>query len=150
MNQKKFFAPLLPAIIGLVLLFWGLKVMYTSFKYGTMPIAGWQTESNEHFGLIWFIAYFVVLLPAYTFAISRGVQCLQKKNDDEPQSKRGQWLGAVAVTVLLCTLTFCTRVAVTAQVSASSHRCKWPAIGNIGENSPGCKSSLAARLSVQP
>ena len=83
MNQKKFFAPLLPAIIGLVLLVWGLWVMYTAFKYGTLPVVGWETEDNEHFGLIWFIAFFVVLLPAYAFAISRGVQCLQKKHDDD-------------------------------------------------------------------
>ncbi len=121
MNQNRSFAPLLPAFVGLVLLVWGLWVMYTAFKYGTLPVVGWATEYNRLFGLTWFITFFIVLLPAYAYAISLGLHELQGHADDSARPQRGQWLVAVGVAVLLCALTFCARVAVSAWFPSPMH-----------------------------
>jgi hypothetical protein len=121
MNQKRTFAPLLPASVGLVLLVWGGWVMYTAFKYGTLPVAGWATDRKALFGLAWFMTFFVVLLPAYAYAISQGLQALRGNQTVAARPQRGQWLGAGSISLLLCALTFCSRVAVTAWFPSPMH-----------------------------
>jgi hypothetical protein len=121
MKQKRVFAPVLPATIGLILLVWGLWVMYTAFRFGTLPLVTWTTNHNTLFGLTWFIAFFVLLLPAYAYALSLGFEALQGKSDIVSRLQRGHWLSAISVSVLLCALTFCSRVAVTSWFPSPMH-----------------------------
>ncbi len=119
-KQKRDLAPLLPALVGTVMLFWGLKVMYTSFAYGSLPIAGWHTEQKNLFGLSWLIVFMIVLLPAYLYAIGTGWQSLKRLGRTSEPPKR-YWLAAVGISVLLGVLTFCARVAVTAWFPSPMH-----------------------------
>ncbi len=121
MKQSRVLAPLLPMIIGVILILWGLKVMYTAFSFGSMPIAGWHTEQKNYFGMTWFFVFFIVLLPAYLYAISYGLQEFLRNPDALPLRKRSRWATAFGVVTLLCLLTFCARVAVTAWFSSPMH-----------------------------
>ncbi len=119
-KQKRDYAPLLPAVIGMVLLLWGLKVMYTAFTYGTLPTAGWHTEEKSLFGLTWLIVYVIVLLPVYIYALEPGWQSLRlRKAINEPPKR--YWLAAIGISVLLVTLTLCARIAVTAWFPSPMH-----------------------------
>ncbi len=121
MKRSRVFASLLPVVTGIVLTLWGLKVMYTSFTSGSMPIAGWHTDHKNHFGLIWFVAFSIVLLPAYLYAISFGIQAVKTKEAGLTSPVQGRWATAFGVATLLCLLTFCTRVAVTAWFPSPMH-----------------------------
>ena len=115
MKRSRAIASLLPVVAGIILTLWGLKVMYTSFTSGSMPIAGWRTDDDHKnlFGLTWFIAFSIVLLPAYLYAISLGLQVFQKKKEAIVRREQSRWATAFGVATLLCLLTFCARVAVT-------------------------------------
>lgn len=123
MKRRRVFASLLPVFAGIILTLWGLKLMYTSFTSGSMPIAGWHTDQHHknHFGLTWFIAFSIVLLPAYLYAISLGLQVFQNKDGLAISRKQSRWATAFGVVTLLCLLTFCTRVAVTAWFPSPMH-----------------------------
>lgn len=123
MRRSRVLASLLPVVTGVILTLWGLKVMYTSFTYGSMPIAGWYTDQDHknHFGLIWFIAFSIVLLPAYLYAISLGLQVVKTIDDETTHRKQSRWATAFGVATLLCLLTFCARVAVTAWFPSPMH-----------------------------
>jgi hypothetical protein len=116
MKRSRIFASLLPVVVGIILTLWGLKVLYTSFTSGSMPIAGWHTDQDHknHFGLTWFMAFSIVLLPVYLYAISFGLQTFQKKREALVTLDQSRWATAFGVATLLCLLTFCARVAVTA------------------------------------
>ncbi|NOS71319.1 MAG: hypothetical protein HOP33_15470 [Verrucomicrobia bacterium] len=119
MKRQRVLSPIVPAVVGTILLLWGLKVMYTSFRFGTLPIAGWETDRKSWFGLTWFIAYFVVLLPAYLYSISIGIESFQ--NPEHGASPKVRRVSAFGISILLCLLTFCTRVAVTAWFPSPMH-----------------------------
>lgn len=123
MKRSRVFASLLPVLTGVILIVWGMQVMYTSFLYGSLPIAGWHTEleHKNNFGLAWLIAFSIVLLPAYLYAISFGLQMYQKRGDFPTPRKQSQWATALGVATLLCLLTFCARVAVTAWFPSPMH-----------------------------
>lgn len=123
MKRSRVFASLLPVVAGIILTLWGLKVMYTSFTSGSMPIAGWHTDDDHKnlFGLTWFIAFSIVLLPAYLYAISLGLQVFQKKKEAIVRREQSRWATAFGVATLLCLLTFCARVAVTAWFPSPMH-----------------------------
>lgn len=123
MKRSRVFASLLPVVAGIILTLWGLKVMYTSFTSGSMPIAGWHTDQDHknHFGLTWFIAFSIVLLPVYLYAISFGLQAFKKKSEVSVPRGQSRWATAFGVATLLCLLTFCVRVAVTAWFPSPMH-----------------------------
>lgn len=143
MNQKRILAPLLPVVAGAILILWGLKVMYTGFSYGTMPIAGWHTDQKNHFGLTWFIAYIIVLLPAYLYAINLGLQEYHGKLAEIGARRINRWATAFGVVTLLCLLTFCTRIAVTAWFPTAMHT---PFNEHQGGMFPGIFSTLILLL----
>jgi hypothetical protein len=113
--------PLLPVLTGLGLLAWGCWVLYTAFAYGSLPVAGWRTESKQLFGLTWLVVFVVVLIPAYLYAISKGWWSLRKKPTTDEDGGDSRRLAAVGVSVLLVALTFCARVAVTAWFPVPMH-----------------------------
>ena len=124
MKRRRVLASLLPVATGVILTLWGLKVMFTSFTYGSMPIAGWHTdqEHKNHFGLTWFTAFSIVLLPAYLYAISFGLQEFRRRNPNSgPRPQQSRWATAFGVATLLCLLTYCARVAVTAWFPSPMH-----------------------------
>jgi hypothetical protein len=121
MKLKRAFAHLLPVIVGMILMIWGLKVMYTSFRYGTMPLAGWHTDRKNWFGMTWLLAYFIVLLPAYLYAISLGLRGYCKPAEKVGEQDGRWWLMTLGVSTLLVALTFCTRGAVTAWFPSPMH-----------------------------
>lgn len=121
MRLKRVVAHMLPVVVGLLLLIWGLKVMYTSFSYGTMPWAGWETERKSWFGMTWLAAYFIVLLPAYLYAISQGLQSYRASQTEVRGPDGRCWLSVLGISTLLVALTFCTRVAVTAWFPSPMH-----------------------------
>ena len=123
MKRSRVLASLLPVATGIILTLWGLKVMHTSFTNGSMPIADWHTDQDHknHFGLIWFIAFSIVLLPVYLYAISSGLQVVKTKTDKTTHLKQSRWATAFGVATLLCLLTFCARVAVTAWFPSPMH-----------------------------
>lgn len=121
MKPKKPMALLLPANVAVVLLLWACWILYTGYKYGRLPVAGWETEHRYIFGTVWLVVFLVILLPAYVYAMALGVLALLERNDaDQPQPKN-YWPVAVAVTVMLILITFCARVAVTAWFPSDMH-----------------------------
>lgn len=121
MKRSRVFAPLLPVMAGVILTLWGLKVMYTSFSFGTMPIAGWHTDQKNHFGLTWFIAFSIMLLPAYLYAINLGLSEFRRESGGSHPRLSSRWATSFGVVTLLCLLTFCARVAVTAWFPSPMH-----------------------------
>jgi hypothetical protein len=120
-NHRKNLASLLPALIGFVLLVWGIWVTYAAFAFGTLPVVDWHTAQNRRFGVTWLIAFVIVLMPAYLYSISLWWQSLQTTSPaDQPQMAK-HWPAAMGVSVLLCALTFSARVAVTAWFPSAMH-----------------------------
>ena len=121
MPSRRVVAALVPAVVGLILLLWGVWVLYTAFRYGTLPVAGWETERKRWFGLTWFIAFYIVLLPAYLYTISYGLQRYRHPEAVVMASPRVRWLAPLGIAGLLLLLTFSTRVAVTAWFPSAMH-----------------------------
>lgn len=111
---------LLPGVVGIVLLLWSLKVVYTAFAWGSMPIAGWRTEAKGFFGFVWLAVFGIVLLPAYLYAIESAVRNWRSVSADSSRAPR-HTLAAWGVTILLVALTFAARVAVTAWFAVPMH-----------------------------
>ena len=143
MNQNRIFAPLLPVIAGVILILWGLKVLYTGFSYGQMPIAGWHTDQKNNFGLTWFVTFSIVLLPAYLYAINLGLQELRHKQAAAKTRQTNRWATAFGVATLLCLLTFCARVAATAWFPSAMHP---PFEGFRGGLQPGLIATMTLLL----
>jgi hypothetical protein len=121
MKLKRAFAHLLPVGMGLWLLIWGLETIYTAFRHGAMAWAGWQTDAKGWFGITVLTAYFVVLLPAYLYAVSLGVRGYKKSVVEGGEHDGRWWLMTLGVSILLGMLTFCTRVAITAWFPSPMH-----------------------------
>lgn len=121
MKQSRVFAPLLPVIAGMILIVWGLQVMYSAFTSGSMPIAGWKTDQFNNFGLTWFITFSIVLLPVYLYSINLGMQEFRRETPSDQPRRRGRWATAFGVVTLLCLLTFCSRVAASAWFPSPMH-----------------------------
>jgi len=94
-----------------------------SFALGSLPIAGWHTDQNHKnlFGLTWFVVFSIVLLPAYLYAISLGLQVFQRKQGATFSGEQSRWATSFGVATLLCLLTYCARVAVTAWFPSPMH-----------------------------
>ena len=104
MKRSRAIASLFPVVTGIILALWGLKVMYTSFTSGSMPIAGWHTDDDHKnlFGLTWFIAFSIVLSPVYLYAISLGLEVFKKKERGDSAARAKPmgdciWRGDVAL-----------------------------------------------------
>lgn len=137
---------LLPVAVGGLLLLWGIKVVYTAFAWGMMPIAGWRTTSKGVFGLVWLAVFAVVLLPAYLYAIDSGLRAWRAAGSAGRPQRRG--LAAWGVTLLLVALTFAARGAVTAWFPVPMHPPfrKW--IGGIGPGLVATTLLLVLELGV--
>lgn len=114
-------ALLLPASVAAVLLLWACWILYTGFKYGRLPVAGWETEHHYIFGTAWLLVFLVILLPAYGYAMTLGVLAVLERHDSNQPQPDNYWPVAVAVTVMLVLITFCARVAVTAWFPSDMH-----------------------------
>ncbi|MCU0783748.1 MAG: TIGR03758 family integrating conjugative element protein [Verrucomicrobia bacterium] len=112
---------LIPGGFALVLLVWAGWVAYTAFTDGSLPIVGWQTERRLLFGLLWLAVFCVVLLPTYLYAVSLGLLSLIGKMDQAEKLSQNFWLVAISNTALLCLITFCARLAVTAWFPEQMH-----------------------------
>ena len=123
MKRIRVLAPLLPVVTGMILTLWGLNVMYTSFTSASLPIAGWHTDQDHKndLGLTWLIAFSIVLLPVYLYAISLGLQVFQRKKEAIALREKSRWATDLGLATLLCLLTFCSRVAVTAWFPSPMH-----------------------------
>jgi hypothetical protein len=111
---------LLPAAVAGLLLLWGLKVVFTAFAWGAMPIVGWRTPAKALFGLAWLAVFAVVLVPVYLYAIEMGVRAWRAASGVSERKQRHA-LAASGVTILLLALTFVARVAVTAWFPEPMH-----------------------------
>ena len=129
----------MPASVALVLLVWAGWIMYTSFKYGTLPVAGWETDCPKLFGTLWVLTFVIVLLPAYVYAIGLGILALLERHEELEPAPKSYWPVAANTTCLLILLTFCARVAVTAWFPGDMH----PPLGDFHG---GVLSGLIATL----
>lgn len=138
---------LLPAVVGGGLLLWGLKVVYTAFAWGSLPVAGWQTQAKGLFGLLWLAVFGIVLLPAYLYAIESAVRTWRSPRvvSSRPQRRA---LAAWGVTILLMALTFTARVAVTAWFGVPMHPPLQKWIGGVGPGSAATALLLTLELGV--
>jgi len=143
MKPKRVLAQLLLVLVGIILLAWGLWVLYTAFRFCTLPVVAWETDRKSRFGATWFIAFFVVLLPVYIYAISTGLQSYRNSGSDGITSPRCRWIAPLGASIMICLLTFITRVAVTAWFSSAMH----PPFKNWqGGLVPGISATIALLL----
>jgi hypothetical protein len=120
-RKRQPMALLIPGLFALLLLAWAGWITVTAFKEGSLPVVGWHTNHPQLFGVMWVVAFFVVLLPAYLFSVGLGLLGVLERTRGDRPTDQNSWLVAIGFTALLGLLTFCTRVAVTSWFNEPMH-----------------------------